>query len=102
MKKKTINKKKISKECWGLDSAFLKWLKEHLIVYLKEASKVVDLNWYKFQYKGEELTQEQIIKKMLILLNSIEGKDIWDGEEYTSKCDEILDLWKLVFHSMWW
>ena len=63
MKKKTINKKKISKECWDLDSAFLKWLKEHLIVYLKEASKVVDLNWYKFQYKGEELTQEQIIKK---------------------------------------
>ena len=63
MKKKTINKKKISKECWDLDSAFLKWLKEHLIVYLKEASKVVDLNWHKFQYKGEELTQEQIIKK---------------------------------------
>ena len=63
MKKKTINKKKISEECWDLDSAFLKWLKEHLIVYLKEASKVVDLNWHKFQYKGEELTQEQIIKK---------------------------------------
>ena len=63
MKKKTINKKKIRKECWDLDSAFLKWLKEHLIVYLKEASKVVDLNWHKFQYKGEELTQEQIIKK---------------------------------------
>lgn len=102
MKKKTINKKKISKECWDLDRTFLIWLKEHLTVYLKEASKIVDLNSHKFRYKDEELTQEQIIRRMLNLLYSIENKDIWDGEEYINACDEILDLWKLVFHSMWW
>ena len=102
MKKKTINKKKISKECWCLNHTFLVWLEEHLKVYLKEASKIVDLNYHKFIYKNEELTQEEIIRKMLLLLDQIRGKDAWDGDEYLDKCSEILDLWKLVFHSMWW
>ena len=103
MKKKTIMKRKISKECWDLDDAFLVWLYEHLKVYLKEASKVVDLNYHKFTYKDEELTQEEIIRRLITLLEEVKTLDTWLYEkEYCDKCDEILDLWKLVFYAMWW
>ena len=27
--------------------------------------------------------------------------DNWK-EEYITAMDEVLDLWKLVFHAMWW
>ena len=103
MKKRTIKKKKISKECWCLDFNFLEWLRIRLPIYLKEAGSTVDLTYHKFEYKGKTMTQEEIIKRMIQLLKEIEGKDCWDPhEEYKDKVDEILDIWKLVFHAMWW
>ena len=103
MKKKTINKKKISKECYELDASFLDWLRVRLPVYLREASTIIDLDWRRFKYKGEELTQRQLIERMIYLLKIIEGKDFWDGkEEYEEPCNEILEIWSTVFHAMWW
>ena len=57
-KKRHIYKKKLSKECWDLDLAFLKWLQERLPVYLKEAGQIVDLTYYKFTYNNIEYTQK--------------------------------------------
>ena len=103
MKKKTINKKKISKECWNLNVTFLNWLRVRLPVYLREASTIIDLDWRRFKYRGEELTQRQLIERMIYLLKIIEGKDFWDGkEEYEEPCNEILEIWSTVFHAMWW
>lgn len=49
------------------------------------------------------MTQEEVIKRMISLLRETEGKDTYSPkEEYADKVEEILDLWKLVFHSMWW
>lgn len=101
MKKCTIKKNNIRKDCWNLDQAFLKWLEEHLRVYLKDASNFVDLTYHKFTYKDKEYTQHDIILRMLHLLEQIRYKDSWD-KDYPEAVDEILDLWKLVFHSMWW
>ena len=50
-------KKKISKECWNLDSEFFKWLEIRLKTYLKEAGKYVDLKYYKFAVDDKELNQ---------------------------------------------
>ena len=99
MNKKTIQKKKLSKECWSLDYSFYCWLKERLPVYLKEAGSVVNLDYHKFEYNGVELTQKQVIERMIELLDI--PYDVWE-EEYITAMDEVLDLWKLVFHAMWW
>ena len=62
-------KKKISKECWNLNYSFILWLKERLPVYVEEASKVVNLEYHKFNFRGEEYTQLQLINKMIELVN---------------------------------
>lgn len=101
MKKKTIYKRKISKECWALDASFLDWLRERLPVYLREAGQIVNLEFHKFKIDGEERTQKSVIEEMIKLLKEIEDKDIWD-DDYHDKANRILDLWKEVFHAMWW
>ena len=69
MKKRTIDKRKIRKDCWDLDYAFTKWLNEHLKVYKKDAIKIVDLEYHKFTYNDEELTQLEIIDKLIHITN---------------------------------
>lgn len=101
MGKLAHKKKKISKDCWNLDQAFFIWLHEHLVVYLKEAGENVDLSYYKFDYKGKKYTQEEIIKMMINDLKDIHYLGVWNPK-YQDLSNEILDLWKLVFHAMWW
>ena len=66
MKHNTIKKKKIRRDCWDLDSAFFKWLKERLPVYLKEAGEVVDLEYHKFEFRGKEYTQKEVAEMLNI------------------------------------
>lgn len=101
MKKKTINKRRISKECWGLDYAWLEWLRERLPVFLKEADRVVNLEYHTFSYRGKTWTQKALIEELIKLLKSIDGKDEWD-DGYVEVCDDIIDIWKLIYHYMWW
>lgn len=100
--KRTIKKNQIRQDCWNLDHAWLKWMREHLKVYLHDASKIVDLTYNKFTYKDKEYTQEEVIKHMIALLERNRHRDVWDGDAYLNDIDELLDLWKLVFHAMWW
>ena len=44
-KQRSIDKRKLHKECWDLDWAFVKWLQQHLIIFKKDASKIVDLEY---------------------------------------------------------
>ena len=100
MKHNTIKKKRISRDCWDLDYAFFKWLKERLPVYLKEAGEVVDLEFHKFTYNGEEWTQKALIERMIWLLNTLPRSEWTEG--YDEKSKEILQIWTLVFPTMWW
>ena len=101
MKKNTIRRRQISEDCWHLDYSFLKWLQERLPVYLNEAGKIVDLDFHKFTYKDNEYTQKQMIEKLIVLVNDAAKYNLWD-DEYLPTVDEILEIWKLIFHSMWW
>lgn len=96
-----IEEKKIYKECYDLDLSFIKWLNSRLKIYLKGASNIIDLTFYKFEFKGENYTQEELIKKMIKLSDEILVGD-WIDEGYSEKIDELLDIWKLVFKVMWW
>ena len=98
-KKNSLKKKKIRKDCWDLDVSFIYWLKERLPVFLRDASSVVDLNYRKFIYKDKEYTQEEIIKRMIELINLMGDDYVFSDPAYI---DELLDLWKLVFPRMWW
>ena len=62
---KIVTKKTIKRECWDLDYSLIKWLNEHLKVYYSEAVRMVDLGFHKFNYKGVEYTEEQIIIRMI-------------------------------------
>ena len=110
---KIITKKKekkiLKKECWNLDYELVKWLNEHLKVYLEDASKIVDLTYRKYIYKRKKMTQEQIIKRLIEITDMILGdedndywENTWSSETIVNLVDEMYDLLKLVHFSLWW
>lgn len=101
MKKKTVQKRRIRRECWDLDYSFYEWLRQHLPVYLKDAGKIVDLSFHKFTYKGKEWTQEELIKYLIQRLEFMRGLDYIDDGYEEIRC-EVHDIWKLISHDMWW
>lgn len=101
-KLRTIEKKKVSKECWNLDYSFYKWLNEHLKVFKKEASKIVDLEYRQFEYGGRKWTQMEIIDRLIFLSGQL-ILDYFDWGDFSYEYDDQLhDLWKLVCRYMWW
>ena len=43
----------MQEECWNLGYEFVKWLNEHLKIYVEDKPKIVDLEYFKFDYKGK-------------------------------------------------
>ena len=103
-KKKHLENVRISRECWNLDYTFCDWLNKHLKAYKRDASTIVDLTYYKFNYKGEELTQLAIVDRLIELsqyyVDTLDKATCLDIDE--AKVDEMLDLFKLVFLALWW
>lgn len=102
---KIITKNKIKEECWNLDYELIKWLNEHLKVYLHDSESIVDLSFYKFKYKKKDYTLEEIIKRLIEItdiflddyfLETINNKDL------NNLKNEMYDLLKLVHWHLWW
>ena len=96
-----------SKETWSLDYTFYVWLYEHLMMYKKEAFKVVDLDYHKFDVDGKEYTQRQLINRLLkdlryIMLNDYYMFDKKDYEKIQKRTERIHKLWGIVIPAMWW
>lgn len=106
MKKNHIKKKKLSRECWNLDYELECWLYKHLLVYKKEARKIVDLEYHKFKYNDKEYTQLEVINRLIVILETLisEHFDIAleSGERANELKDEMYDLLKLIHWSLWW
>jgi len=100
MKHKTIKKRRISRDCWNLDSAFYNWLRERLPVYLKEGGAFIDLTFYKFNHRDKEYTQEELIKYTIHLLDVIENED--DLMRQFEEEKEVLEIWAMIAPAMWW
>lgn len=91
------------RETWSLDSAFYLWLYERLKMYLEYASRMVDLDFHEFVYKGEKYTQRQLINMMIERLeNYFANKYDTESEEESSRLDEVAEIWALVLPAMWW
>ena len=94
-------------ETWNLDWEFFRWINSRFKQYIKDANEIVDLEFYKFKYKGKEYTQLELINKVIKLTNKLIDEDYFMGkleeaEEITKTKDEVLDIFKIIFFSMWW
>ncbi len=107
------HKKKVTKECWSLDWHFYKWLKEHLETYLKDADRFIDLEYYKFTYNNETLTEKEAVKRMIFLLNEMDHwNDTWYLEEdadyeqghaqYEKNRRELMGWLTEALPALWW
>lgn len=89
------------RETWSLDHAFYFWLYERLMMF-KEVS-IVNLEFHKFEYGGETLTQEQMIDGILerLRFSFSEEYNSFDEKQF-DYVHEIEKMWAVVLPAMWW
>ena len=94
-------------ETWNLNYEFILWLNSRFKKYREQAIKIVDLEYYKFEYKDNVYTQLQVIDRIIELTDYIINNDyyemMWsDSEHLETMKNEIFDLFKMSFGTMWW
>ena len=94
-------------ETWNLNYEFILWLNSRFKKYKEQATKMVDLEYYKFEYKDKIYTQLQVIDRIIELTDYIINNDyyemMWsDVERLEAMKNEIFDLFKMSFGAMWW
>ena len=94
-------------ETCTLNYDFILWLNSRFKKYREQAIKMVDLEYYKFEYKDKIYTQLQIIDRIIELTDYIINNDyyemMWsDIEHLEAMKNEIFDLFKISFSAMWW
>lgn len=90
-----------SRDTWSLDFTILCLLYPRLKMYKEATGEVVNLDFHKFEYKGEVLTLYQVIDKILELWEW-KLKDIPRTNEEYEKFNESWDLLKLIYCKLWW
>ena len=107
------HKKKVSKECWNMDNAFYEWAEEHLKTYLKDASKIVDLEFQSFTVDDVKLNQKDAVTHMIVLIEKINKirklESPYDSigykiaqNEFDKTLEEFGKWWFKVLPAMWW
>lgn len=93
-----------ARETWDIRGFFFEWLYEHLKMYLSEAKKIVDLDFYKFTIDEKTFTQKEAIKKMIKLLEKmlVNYNDGFHDEEWIKNGKKVIRIWEEVFPAMWW
>ena len=110
--------KKLKRECWSLDDSFYYWLLDHLRVYLRDASVIIDLDYRILTVDDVSLTQreaiEHIIKqieKILFLKDSLPTELIAKGDyisyeeinkDYEATLNNAMAWWTKILPYMWW
>lgn len=96
-----------SRECWNLDTKLIEWLYSHLMMYLEDASEIVDLTYYKFGHNGKIFTEKDAIEYILERLKKyliMDNLEISFEEE--KKClDDVQDSFVLlskILFTLWW
>ena len=64
-------------ETWNLNYEFILWLNSRFKKYREQAIKVVDLEYYKFEYKDKTYTQLQVIDRIIELTDYIIDNDYY-------------------------
>jgi hypothetical protein len=91
-----------SRETWSLDYSFRLWLYERLCMY--NEINIVDTSFHKFEYKGETLTLQNCIDRMIEGLKldlTIEEYDL-KKKEVQNKIDDVFPIFALCCPFLWW
>ena len=96
-----------SRECWCLNIKLMEWLYSRLMMYLEEASEIVDLSYYKFEHNDETYTQEEaikyIIEKLKRYLIEIDEASWTDKEiELIDEVHDAFDMLNKILFALWW
>lgn len=100
---KIVTRKTIKKECWNLDYELVKWLNEHLKVYLEDAEKYIDLEWPNYKIDGEKVTFKQALERLIKITDKLLKEDYFFN---TSECiklkNKMYDILKSIHYQLWW
>lgn len=94
-----------NRETWSLDYAIKLYLYERLCMY--NEVNCIDTEFHKFKYKGEELSQQQCIDRMIeglkldLTLSDLNEKRFKD-ENIKSKINDVFPILALCINSLWW
>lgn len=101
MKHKTIKKRKMARECWNLDYTFIVWLNQRLPIYLRQAGRIINLDFHKFTYNNKEYTQRELTEYLAELCNDVvhDKFDAWDDPD---KYKSIFEIWGIIAPYTWW
>ena len=55
--------------------------------YLRYASRIVDLEYYYFEYKDNKRSQREMIDLLI---------------DRVCNFEEMIDIWKVIYETMWW
>lgn len=96
-----------SRECWCLNVKLIEWLYSHLMMYLEDASTVIDLSYYKFEHNDKTYTQEEaikyIIEKLKRYLIEIDEASWTDKEvELIEEVHDAFDMLNKILFALWW
>ena len=90
-------------ETWCLYHSFYAWLYERLRMYVDVCDDVIDLNFHKFDFKGKEYTQLELINMILERLKYYFSDDYDDfNVEDARYIHEIGEIWAIILFAMWW
>lgn len=108
---KRLAKYTIGEECWSLDYELIKWLNTHIKVYVNDSQNIVQLDYYKFKYKGKTYTYEQLLHRLIDDTEFLLKEGFYSGDyardektdrESLSRVREIYDILKLIHFYLWW
>ncbi|MBU5669546.1 hypothetical protein KQI68_06795 [Peptoniphilus sp. MSJ-1] len=90
------------RETRNLNYLMLELIYERLRMYKDLASKIINLDFHKIEYKGKTYTQNEVLNRLIVLSKQAlkDDKDIWI-EQYKEE-KEFWELWSKVFLYFWW
>ena len=101
-------KRKLQEECWSLDYTIVKWLNEHLKVYLKDANGFIDLTYHKFEYNNDCYTELELLEELVKVTDRLlDYYDNWLFDRAFALAvnklkDEMYDILKILHFALWW
>lgn len=96
-------KRKMQEECWNLGYEFVKWLNEHLKIYVEDKPKIVDMEYFEFDYKGKNYTELEMVNKLVDVTDELlKEYDGIDCDKMNKLKDEMYELLKKIHFSLGW
>ncbi len=90
------------RETWNLNNTFKFWLYERLCMF--NEINIINTSYHKFEYKGETLSFQDCIDRMLEGLQlELTFPDYSDErEQYEEKINDVVPIFALCFDKLWW